>query len=521
MAADTTLKGFAKRMLGVAEAAEEINENEGWGYDGITTSMLLGSSSVPARNRIQIYELWHLMMGDPIISTALRSHVTHALGGHETSGDTVFMEVKASAKAADRKVVEDIGKALLPLLNREAHALAFRASGFGDGYLRIFRRPGEGVIGVYGGEGIWSPLVQPYEQADTTTGYVLTGGKKGVQKLTVLQMARCKMKRMNYVPQVRAQEQAERLQLLEDDPEKWPHLPSLVGGSFLDPAEVPWRRLHASLAGLVSNRILGSMDESLMTINTEGMTKEQAEMAKGAVAKMLQRSRDHMRRLVERGEFPSGRITHLMPIKGDKAITTVSQFQGSAATGTISIEDVMIQARLTAGALGTDLALLGFADQLAGGLGEGGFFRTSVQAAEKADIIRTALTECFNHVVDVHTLTKYGWCFDPGDRPYDFNFFGATSALDREQQETRERSTNAAAVEVQVMQQLRETGMPEAAVVAFMVRSMRLDEDYAKQLAKGLKDAKPPADAQGGGFGMPGYNDDNTDFSASSAEGDE
>ncbi|APQ14756.1 hypothetical protein BJP27_23795 (plasmid) [Pseudomonas oryzihabitans] len=200
---------------------------------------------------------------------------------------------------------------------------------------------------------------------------------------------------------------------------------------------------------------------------------------------------------------------HVMPVQGDKAVTSVQQFQGSAATSTISIDDVMLQARLLAGALGMDLALLGFADQLAGGLGEGGFFRTSVQAAERSDIIRTALTECFNHVVDVHTLTKYGWCFDPGKRPYAFNFFGATSALDREQQETRERAMNAASVMVGVMEQLRQMGMPEADIALFLKVQLQLDEDYARQLAKGLANAKPADDGQGfgGGFG-PAAEDD-------------
>ena len=40
----------------------------------------------------------------------------------------------------------------------------------------------------------------------------------------------------------------------------------------------------------------------------------------------------------------------------------------------MSIDDIMLHAKLLAGALGVDLSMLGFADTLAGGLGEGGFF---------------------------------------------------------------------------------------------------------------------------------------------------
>jgi hypothetical protein len=53
---------------------------------------------------------------------------------------------------------------------------------------------------------------------------------------------------------------------------------------------------------------------------------------------------------------------------------------GRAAT--ISIEDVMLHARMLAGALGVDLSMLVFADQLSGGAWRGGFFRVSAQAAD-------------------------------------------------------------------------------------------------------------------------------------------
>ncbi|MBX9755838.1 MAG: hypothetical protein K2X80_13870, partial [Pseudomonadaceae bacterium] len=184
----------------------------------------------------------------------------------------------------------------------------------------------------------------------------------------------------------------------------------------------------------------------------------------------------------------------------------VSQFQGSAATSTISIEDVMLQARLLAGALGIDLSMLGFADLLSGGLGEGGFFRTSIQAAERSEIIRTALTEFIHHVVDVHCLARYGEVFDPSARPYQINFYGATSALAREQQESRERAMSGSAIMVQVFQQLIDLGLPLEVVEQILIKSMQFDEDYAKQLAKGLKDAKPKADA--GGFGGGGFGGD-------------
>lgn len=494
------VKAATKRLLGVVDSVEAIRENEyAWGYDGVTVSMLLGSSRSPARSRIQIYEKWHLMMGDPIIATALRTHVTQALGGHETSGDTVFIEAAPDAKGPDKKRVQEIADQLLPILNRIAHSLCFNAAGYGDAYARIFAEDKIGVTDLYAGELVMPPLVQAYERASITTGFVVTTGEKASDRLTIKQMARMKMARMLYVPQIRAMEMAQRIALKEDSPEKWPHLPALAGGSFLDAAEEPYDRLATSLVGLVSNRILGSIDESLLTVNMDGMTQDQKTLFMGALGNMLRAAKERTRKLIEKGEFSTERVVHIMPVSGEKQITQISQFQGSAATSTISIDDVMLQARLLAGALGIDLSMLGFADQLAGGLGEGGFFRTSIQAAERSEIIRTAFTEFIHHVVDVHCLTRYGEVFNPSARPYQVNFYGATSALEREQQESRERAMNASAVMMQVFQALIDLGLDEKVIEQILIKSMQMDDDYAKELAKGLKDAKPKGD--GGGFG--------------------
>lgn len=514
----------AKDLIGVVDSAKEIRENDyGYGYDGVSVSMLLGSGHNQARSRIQIVEKYHLMMGDPIISTALRTHVTQALGGHETSGDTIFIEARPDAKGPDKKRVEEIADQLQPMLNSNAHGLCFNAAGFGDAFARLFTERGVGVTGMYTGEMLLPPLVQAYEQANTTTGFVITTGEKASEKLTVKQMARMKMKRMQYVPQIRAMELAQRVAIKQDNPSLWPHMPALVGGSFLDAAEGPYDKLATALAGLLATRILGSIDESLLTVNTDGMTLEQRKLFMGSLGNMLKKGKERTRKLIEKGEFSSERIVHLMPVSGEKQITQVSAFQGSSGSSTISIEDLMLYARLLAGAIGIDLSILGFADQLSGGLGDGGFFRTSIQAAERSEIIRTALTEFINHVIDVHCLERYGEVYPDNARPYAINFYGATSALERETQESRERATNGAAVLLQVFQMMQDQGLPEEMITAMLTKSLQMDDDYAALLAKGLKNAKPKPDDGGGfpGAGGPNFGDNNDEPFAPKGEPNE
>ena len=43
------------------------------------------------RTRQQIFTMWEIMQKDPQIAEALSLHVTAALGGHETTGDMIFI----------------------------------------------------------------------------------------------------------------------------------------------------------------------------------------------------------------------------------------------------------------------------------------------------------------------------------------------------------------------------------------------------------------------------------------------
>ena len=164
----------------------------------------------------------------------------------------------------------------------------------------------------------------------------------------------------------------------------------------------------------------------------------------------------------------------------------------------------MLHARMYAGAIGVDLAMLGFADQLAGGLGEGGFFRMSAQAAENSRIIRNALAEFIYHVIDIHTMSKYGMVFHPHERPFTVNFYGSISALEAEKQRTKADSMNSGMILVQAMQQMKDLGATEEMMQEFLSKTMMLDEDQAKMYAGivKMKDEGNPDDGPGGGPGF-------------------
>lgn len=505
-------KGFAKNILVGAEEIDSLREDFGYGsYDGMSVSTILSSSKKPLRDRTQIYQKWHFMLGDPIISSAIRLHVTQALGGHETTGDTIFIERRSDIAETDprAKIVAEIAQDLSPVFNRIAHQVAFNGAGFGDAYGRVYTKEKVGIVDIYTDEMIYPPLVQSYERANRTVGYIVSTGEKFTQKMTVNQIVRMKMPRLLYVPQVRAMEKSVRASLKEDDIDSLPILPALAGGSFLDAAEESFDNLLSALSGLVGQRILSSIDENIISANFAGMTLEQRKEFKSSLVKMLQSSKARIEEAVANNQPATSRFFHVMPTFNDKQLAQISSFSGGGGSGgNFTTEDVIFHAKMLSGALGIDLSMLGFADQLNGGLGEGGFFRVSAQAAERSRLIRTSLTEFFNECIEVHCLARYGWVFEEKDRPYSINYFGSISALESEKAATRERAMNSSAMLVQTMAGIRELGIDEAAVKLIFTKLMDMDGDLAEALAKALTKSTPPAGAMGD---MGGGNPDGAD----------
>ena len=490
-----------------ADDSAAIDENDyGWGgYDSVSASMLLGSGKRQARSRVQIYEKWHYMAGDPTVGSALGLHVTMALGGHETTGQTVFIESTPDAEKdkARLKIVEELQQDLTELFNRVAPQVAWNGAAFGDAFARTYIEDKVGLVDLYTDEMVFPPLVQAYERGNRTVGYVVSTGERANEKLTIKQMIRLKMPRKGFVPQMRVIEKSIKMALKTDELEDLPVLPSLAGGSFMQLAEEAFDNLIASLSGLIGQRILNSMDENVIGANFEGMTIEQRKDFKNSLVNMLKASKARAEAAVKSGMPNVSRSYHIVPTYSEKQLTSISQFNGTSGASSMSIEDVLLHAKMLAGSLGLDLSMLGFADLLSGGLGDGGFFRTSAQAAERSRLIRVALTQFFHDAIDLHCYAKYGWIFDEADRPYKINYFGSISALENENAASGERKMNATALMVQTMDGLKGLGLDKEAVKQIMVQSMGLDEDFADLLSTAIDKAKPPEGEGGfgGGFG--------------------
>ncbi len=484
--------------------------------DEITPSLAmefgLASTSVAAlmrggrqglRHRQSIYEKWARMEADPIVSSALMLLCTAALGGHETTGQLVFIETAPDAQndAQKKTLVDEIGAQLTPLLNRAAFSLAYTGAAFGDAYARVYADD-SGVIDLYTDEMVRPMLVQPFERGSRTVGYAVSIGEKMFDKLDGTQMVRMKMPRTQWIPQTGVFEKSMRVELSNDDLGQAALMPAMAGGSLLYNAEDAYDNLSQALAGLIGQRWMDSMDEQIMTLQMESMTRDQQERFARSITNMLKRSKAIADRAAQEGRPVLERIRHIIPVFGEKQLATMST-SGSGRVSQITTEDVMFHARMLSGAIGIDLSMIGFADQMSGGLGEGGFFRVSAQAAERARVIRVALADCFDSIIDLHCLKRYGANFKPSERPWRVSFYGSISALESERQKTRTEAMNTATMLGAALQAFKELGATRGVMSRMMSKEMGLDEDMADLLASMFPEKAPdPLEGMGEDIGQ-------------------
>ena len=490
--------------------AQTINESDLYRFgNGLTSSAtLLGRGKKAARTRQVLYEKWMRMEGDPIVSSAVKLLVTAALGGHETTGDCVFIEENADLEGVKKfkKIIEDVQK-LAPLFNRCAFTMAYTAVVYGDSYARIYSNDTDGVTSLSTDELFRPQLVQAFERGGRTIGYAVTVGERNFERLNCIQMGRMMLQRAQWIPQFGIVEKSFQGHVAEDDPEKLDIMPAMVGGSLLYNAEEPYDNLAASLIGLVGQRWIDSIDEQLITLNLEGTDPAQQTRILDGVKSMLQQSKLYAQKCVEQGTPNLERIRYVIPTFNEKQVLNVMPAGQSGRANNITIDDIMVHARLLAGALGVDLSMIGFADQLSGGLGEGGFFRVSALIAESSRVIRNALEAFINSVIDIHTLRKFGMVFKEGERPWNVNFFGSISARESEEAHTRADSMNAGAILVQTMQAGKELGFNKEIGKDFLMKQMKLDEPQAELYAKVFEQqAEGGGDPFGGGGGGGGMN---------------
>ena len=468
-------------------------------YEGVAP-WALGSNDSDKnirRHRKDIYSKWELMLKDPTVSEAMGIHVAAALGGHEARSDMVFVTPKNEFRNKRyndiQKKINIQKKALEPIINSNIIKICRDAISFGDAYTRIYAKKGVGVLNILCNEYTYPPLIQAYEQAGLTVGYHVLEQRNWQRLLTALnrvQMLRMKIPRMAHVPQMDIVEAVNTQKLLQSDTiADAPILPSHIGGSFLYEIEEPWWNVQLALATMNSQQIADSVNQVFLTLNMQGMPPaQQAEYRKG-LETIVTNHTNHIKEALNGGDAIWGTQYHVLPTWDEKQILNpLGDIKGQRSSP-INIEVFMINVRRLIGGLGLDISMVGWADLLSGGLGNGGFVSTSIQTMRRSMMIRQAATDYLNQLLNLDWGYRFGEMFEENQYPWQIEFYSDQTAAATEASQNKQNRMNTLSLVGQSLSAIKEVGL-DAKTTAMLLESVGgFDLEQAQAIAKSLSGA--------------------------------
>ncbi|OSM08595.1 portal protein [Escherichia coli] len=463
--------------------------------DGMTSAAdsISLSAELPGE-RLQKYNILETMAKSPTISTALNIHIAHALAPSKKTGQAFILSPKDGSDAEAVSRCEELTADLGAMINDGLPSWAMIMAIFGVSYVRPYAEQGRGITGIESSYYTLPHFVQEFYRGSQLVGfsgdYILE--THSLRRVITEPWNLVSMKNPYWTPQhkvIPVSYGTKGYSLLSDQADKPLMETQNYGTSFLEYSYEPYLNLCASLAALKSTRNNAAKIDRLIALTTNTLDPVNAANYTRGVSQALKRHSDLVaQRSINANAIPTV-LNHLIPVMGDgkNGITIDTQSIPADISG---IEDVMFHLRQLAASLGIDATMLGWADQMSGGLGEGGWQQTAIQAALRANWIRQAAQRTIYRLLDIHLAYKYGKVYTETNRPYDVQFNSMNTAIQEEENRELDARANFVAVISQIMDQIQNN--PKlAGSDAFMrylfTEQLHIDDDTLNTMIKEFK----------------------------------
>ncbi|EPV5192181.1 phage portal protein [Escherichia coli] len=463
--------------------------------DGMTSAAdtVSISAELPS-DRLQKYNILETMAKSPTISTALNIHIAHSLAPSKKTGLAFILAPKNGADKEAVSRCEELTADLSSMINDGLPSWAMIMAIFGVSYIRPYAEQGKGITGIESSYYTLPHFVQEFYRGSQLVGfsgdYILD--THTLRRVITEPWNLVSMKNPYWTPQHKVMPVTygtTGYSLLSEQQDKPLMETQNYGTSFLEYSYEPYLNLCAALAALKATRNNAAKIDRLIALTTNTIDPVNAANYTRGVSQALKRHSDLVaQRSINSNVLPSV-LNHLIPVMGDgkNGITIDTQSIPADISG---IEDVMFHLRQLAASLGIDATMLGWADQMSGGLGEGGWQQTAIQAALRANWIRQAAQRTIYRLHDIHLAYKYGKVYTEKNRPYDVQFNSMNTAIQEEENRELDARANFVAVISQIMDQIQNN--PKlAGSDAFMrylfTEQLRIDDDTLNVMIKEFK----------------------------------
>ncbi|HHE0562032.1 TPA: portal protein [Vibrio parahaemolyticus] len=396
------------------------------------------------KDRFMLYPILKEMAEDSTIDAALNLHLGHALSVSNDNGMAVYLH------PTDEKYAEYVGRLnreLLAPINENLMNWTYSTLVYGVNYVRPYTQEGVGITHFEANYYTLPNQIREYERSGELAGFTaeyLQTRANGEQVRLAEPWALIPLKMPIWRPDMDmppVNYTGQRYSLYDDAYSRMPIETQNYGTSILLTCFEAWSMLRQSIAALGASRVNASLIDRMVAVNTDGLDAAGAAEYINMVADQMKQDRqevvDRSRKL---GFIPTVINTLLPFMGGAKGGLQIDTF--TTDPNISHIEDIMFHLKRLAGTLGVDPSMLGFGDLLSGGLGEGGFFRASIQSALRANQIRAAVVKFVKRAIDIHTIYRDGKVWNDNDMPFEIRFNSLNTAIEQEKADAMESQAN-------------------------------------------------------------------------------
>lgn len=401
------------------------------GFSSVSDAIL---SELPLpKERLARYACLDTLADNSIVSSAVSLHLTNALAYDKENQRIVSLSPKDPEDKEMARLCEEINNDLLDkLVNPNLSNWANLMVKYGVAYVRPFAVNSKGIQGIDFDYYLLPHFMYELRRGGSLAGYTgdyLRESLSGTQVIAY-PWEIVSLKLPNWIPdrfipplnrtayQYSILDERSRDQLVETQN---------YGNSMIAAAWSPFIDLTQAIKALKAARNNAARIDRIIGVPTSNLNPAEAAAHTLGITQNLKRgSMALANRMISGLSLPTT-MNHVLPIMGEgkNQLSIDTQQIPPDISG---IEDVMMYLRQVCGAIGVDPTELGWADQMSGGLGEGGWVATSGNSAQKANLITQACAETVNRLVDIHCAFKYGKVF-PEIRPYNLTFHSINTAV--------------------------------------------------------------------------------------------
>ncbi|MDC5753535.1 hypothetical protein [Vibrio europaeus] len=427
------------------------------------------------KERGEKYAIYEELSESSAINEALNIHITHALAPNNVTKKSFWL---TPTKPEFKPLVDDLNATVVKKINENIFRWANVMTRYGVAYVRPILVEGKGLVDFEFNFYTLPKFIREYERSGKlaffTSQHMKKAGNGGIEPVPPWKLIPLKIPYFTPDPHQEPDSLAKGVySLLNDNHREMAIETQDYGESLLSHAWEPYQNFKRALESLLGSRENASKREWLVLAQLGSKTPQAAAAWLEELAESMKSDDDfNEKRRMNGGARPTVE-RKILPVTGDSSVDTSLM---EANPNISHIEDVLFHFKSLTASLGLDYTMVGFADMMSGGLGEGGFLQTSIQAGRRAQMIRVAVEVFLERACILHMFYKNKkTLLKDQPLPWELTFNSMSSTIQAKEDEEREKKANRAALLTSVVDAIKQGSTSDSPTLAKRILSDALD----------------------------------------------